>query len=114
MVHGIFNAQTRLELRAAALTSSFQSATTPTPRSTSVPHSWSDLGLLSSRNGQESARELLIGGDGQSKFAYLPLGQCKGIEDERIAEEVLQSFRVTGSTKMLPKSDGEPAIVQLD
>ena len=66
-------------------------------------------------NDQEGsdARKLLIGRDGHSKFTFCHLVRCKGIEDDRIVKKVLESIRKTGNTKMLLKTDGEPAIVQL-
>ena len=66
-------------------------------------------------NDQEEgeARKLLVGRDWQSKFTFCHVVKCKGTGDERIVKKVLQSIRETGNTKMVLKTDGEPAIVQL-
>ena len=66
-------------------------------------------------NDQEGsdARKLSIGRDRHSKFTFCHLVRCKGIGDDRIVKKVLQSIRVTGNTKMFLKTDGEPAVVQL-
>ena len=59
------------------------------------------------------ARKLLVGRDRQSKFTFCHLVKCKGTGDERIVKKVLQSIRETGNTKMVLKTDGELATVQL-
>ena len=59
------------------------------------------------------ARKLLVGRDRQSKFTECHLVECKGTGDERIVKKVLQSIGETGNTKMVLKTDGEPATVQL-
>ena len=66
-------------------------------------------------NDQEEgeARKLLVGRDRQSKFTFCHLVKCKGTGDERIVKKVLQSIRETGNTKMVLKTDGEQAMVQL-
>ena len=66
-------------------------------------------------NDQEEgeARKLLVGRDRQSKFTFCHLVKCTGTGDERIAKKVLQSIRETGNTKMVLKTDGDPAMAQL-
>ena len=66
-------------------------------------------------NDQEGsdARKLLVVRDRHSKFSFCHLVRCKGMGADRIVNKVLQSIRETGHTKMLLKTEGEPAIVQL-
>ena len=64
--------------------------------------------------GEDShARKLLIGRDRRTKYIFCHLVKRKGMEDERIVGKLLRSITEIGNTKMILKTDGEPALVQV-
>ena len=69
-------------------------------------------------NDQEAgeARKLLVGRNRQSKLTFCHLAKVQGpkVQVTRVVKNVLQGIRETGNTKMVLKTDGEPAIVQLE
>ena len=78
-----------------------------------LPRISMDYAEVGNEQDGKDARKLLVGRDRQSKFTFCHLVSCKGLGDDRIVKKVLQSIRETGNTNMLLKTDGEPAIVQL-
>ena len=58
-------------------------------------------------------RKLLIGRDRHTKFTFCHLVECKGTSDKHVVEKVLKSIAETGNTRMILKTDGESAIIQL-
>ena len=64
--------------------------------------------------GEDShARKLLIGRDRRTRYIFCHLVKRKGMEDERIVGKILRSITEIGNTKMILKTDGEPALVQV-
>ena len=57
--------------------------------------------------------KLLVGREDKSKHVFCHLCKCKGLGDDRIVEKVMRSINDTGNTKIVLKTDGEPAIVQI-
>ena len=62
---------------------------------------------------REVARKLIVGRDGVTKHTFCHLVLCKGLGDERAVGKVLKSIGETGHAKLILKTDGEPAIVQV-
>jgi len=56
---------------------------------------------------------LLVGRENKSGHIFSHLVQCKGIQDNRVVHKVMRSISDTGNTTIALKTDGEPAIVQL-
>ena len=54
-----------------------------------------------------------MGRDKHTKFTFCHLVKQKGTGDEQVIEKVLKSLSETGNTRMILKTDGEIAIVQL-
>ena len=57
--------------------------------------------------------KLLVGREDQSRHVFCHLCTCKGLGGEGIVEKVLRSISDTGNTKIVLKTDGEPALVQV-
>ena len=57
--------------------------------------------------------KLLVGGGDKSKHVFCHLCQCKVLEDGRIVDKVMRSISDKENTKIVLKTDGEPALVQL-
>ena len=58
-------------------------------------------------------KKLLVGKENKTKSVFSHLCQCKGLGDERIVDKVMKSISDTGNTKIILKTDGEPALVQV-
>ena len=58
-------------------------------------------------------RKLLVGREATTGNIFGHLVRKKGLEDEYIIKKVMRSISDTGGTKIALKTDGEPAIVQL-
>ena len=58
-------------------------------------------------------KKLLIGREDWSGHTFCHLVECKGLGDHHIVDKVLRSLQTTGRTRINSKTDGEPAIVQL-
>ena len=58
-------------------------------------------------------RKLLVGRVDDSGFTFSHLATCKGTNDEKIVGKVLRSINESGNTKIVLKTDGEPAIIQV-
>ena len=78
-----------------------------------MPRISMDYAEVGSESTNDNARKLLVGRDRHSKYTFCHLVKCKGVGDELIVSKVLQSIRETGNTKIILKTDGEPAIIQL-
>ena len=57
--------------------------------------------------------KLLVGREDQSKHVFCHLCKCKGLGDDRIVDKIMRSISDTVNTKIVLKTDGEPALVQL-
>ena len=58
-------------------------------------------------------RRLLVGRDKWTGHTFAHLVQCKGLEDPNIVRKVHNSIEELGYRKLLVKTDGEPALVQV-
>jgi len=56
---------------------------------------------------------LLVGKETKTSHVFSHLVKCKGTRDERIVNKVMRSISDTGNTTIALKTDGEPAIIQL-
>jgi len=56
---------------------------------------------------------LLAGKESKSGHIFSHLVQRKGIQDERVVNKVMRSISDAGNAAIALKTDGEPAIVQL-
>ena len=74
---------------------------------------YAELGSAEIDEGREGVRKILVGRDKWSRFTFAHLVKCKGLGDERIVDKVMQSIKDTGYTKVRIKTDGEPAIIQV-
>eukprot|EP00973_Karenia_brevis_P077886 10821749-Karenia_brevis.AAC.1 len=61
----------------------------------------------------DDSRRLLIGRDKWTSKTFSHLVQCKGVRDEKVVRKVLDSIKETGYTRMQLKTDGEPALVEV-
>ena len=57
--------------------------------------------------------KLLVGREDKSKRVFCHLCKCKGLGDDRIVEKIMRSISDTGNTKIVLKTVGEPAMVQV-
>ena len=57
--------------------------------------------------------KLLVGREDQSKHVFCHLCKCKGLGDDRIVDKIMRSISDTVNTKIVLKTDGEPALVQV-
>ena len=64
-------------------------------------------------DGEKTSYKLLIGRDRRTKYTFAHLVNKKGTADEKIVGKVLSSIMETGNTSMELKTDGEPALVQV-
>ena len=58
-------------------------------------------------------RKLLVGRENITGHIFCHLVKCKGTGDENIVNKVIKSINNTGNTKIVLKTDGEPAIIQV-
>ena len=58
-------------------------------------------------------RKLLVGRDKWSSHTFVHLVKCKGTEDPHVVKKVRDSIEELGYRKILLKTDGEPALVQV-
>ena len=56
--------------------------------------------------------KLLVGREDKSKHVFCHMCKCKGLGDDRIVDKIMRSTSDTGNTKIVLKTDGEPALVQ--
>ena len=56
---------------------------------------------------------ILVGKETKTGHVFSHLVKCKGTQDERIVNKVMRSISDTGNTTIALKTDGEPAIIQL-
>ena len=61
----------------------------------------------------EGAVKLLVGRERHTGHTFCHLVTCKGTGDERIVGKVMQSIAETGCTDVVLKTDGEPALIQV-
>ena len=61
----------------------------------------------------QAGKKLLIGREDWSGHTFCHLAEYKGLGDHHIVDIVLRSLQTTGRTRINFKTDGEPAIVQL-
>ena len=57
--------------------------------------------------------KLLVGREDKSKHVFCHLCKCKGLGDDRIVDKIMRSISDTENTKIVLKTDGEPALVQV-
>ena len=57
--------------------------------------------------------KLLVGREDKSKHVFCHLCKCKGLGDDRIVDKIMRSISDTGNTKIVLKTDGKPALVQV-
>ena len=57
--------------------------------------------------------KLLVGREDKSKHVFCHLCKCKGLGDDLIVGQFMRSISDAGHTKIVLKTDGEPAIVQV-
>ncbi len=57
--------------------------------------------------------KLLVGRDRWTKHTFCHLCKCKGLGDPLIVQKTLRSIKNTGNADMILKTDGEPALVQV-
>ena len=62
---------------------------------------------------REDGLKLIIGRDKWTKHTFAHLVQMKGLGDNKVAKKVLKSIGETGNTRMRLKTDGEPALIQV-
>ena len=62
---------------------------------------------------KSNTRRLLVGRDKWTKHTFVHLVEVKGLGDQRIVSKIKRSIDVTGHSEIVLKSDGEPAIIQL-
>ena len=57
--------------------------------------------------------KLLVGREDKSKHVFCHLCMCKGLGDDRIVDKMMRNISDTGNTKIVLKTDGAPALVQV-
>ncbi len=62
---------------------------------------------------REQARKILVGRERDSKSIFCHLVKRKGLDDEGIVTKVCDSIKEFGLTAIELKTDGEPALVQV-
>ena len=72
-----------------------------------------DYAEIGEEGTEGAARKLLVGKDHDTGHHFSHLVKCKGLGDERIVDKVIGSIKETGNTKIRLKTDGEPALVQV-
>ena len=76
-----------------------------------------DKGDISSQEefgSAEGASKILVIRDSRTKAVFVHVVPCKGIDDKRFAvDAIVQSVKWLGYTRVVLKSDNEPAILKL-
>ena len=72
-----------------------------------------DYAEIGEEGTEGAARKLLVGKDHDTGHHFSHLVKCKGLGDERIVDKVIESIKETGNTNIRLKTDGEPALVQV-
>ena len=57
--------------------------------------------------------KLLAGREDKSKHVFCHLCKCEGLGDDRFVNKIIRSISDTVNTKIVLKTDGEPAVVQV-
>ena len=57
--------------------------------------------------------KLLVGRKDKSKHVFCHLCKCKGLGDDRIVDKIMRSISDTENTIIVLKTNGEPALVQV-
>ena len=74
---------------------------------------YAELGGAKNQQDRSDVRKILVGRDRWTKMIFGHLVKRKGVGDDLIVKKVLKSISETGHVKVVVKTDGEPAIVQL-
>ena len=69
--------------------------------------------MRQSRQDSSDKLRLLIRKDIWTKIFFCSKVKCKGLEDPYVVNNIIKAFENMGRTKIALKTDGEPAIVQL-
>ena len=56
--------------------------------------------------------KLLVRREDKSKHVFCHLCKCKGLGEDRIVEKIMRSISDTENTKIVLKTDGQPALVR--
>ena len=72
-----------------------------------------DYAEIGEEGTEGAARKLLVGKDHDTGHHFSHLVKCKGLGDECIVDKVIESIKETGNTNIRLKTDGEPALVQV-
>ena len=78
----------------------------------SVAMDYAEVGNENSE-GAKTAYKFLIGRDRKTKYTFAHMVSKKGTTDEKIVGKVLRSPMETGNTRIELKTDGEPALIQV-
>ena len=72
-----------------------------------------DYATIGDREDDVDARKIVVGKDRWTKSVFCHLVKCKGLGDGKIVDKIVKSVAEMGHTKIRVKTDGEPALVQV-
>ena len=107
--HGV-QCASRQDARKIAITTSSKVKKEKTGGMTTVSMDYATIG---DREDEADARKILVGKDRWTRSVFCHLVKCKGLGDGKIVDKIVKSVAEMGHTKIRLKTDGEPALVQV-